>query len=169
MCSAQDIAAASAKLTLGVVWQLMRADVLRFLSTVQVDALVLVYTMCLRTYAPSGGTDLYFFYCAFAGYMHASCKAMLKLLLTAPHMLLLATVQVEEVDIRAWANRKARQQGCAVQLASFRDPTLANGVFILHCLHAVYPHPCFGLRIAIHSNSFPPRCRDPPPGLWPSG
>ena len=36
--SAQDIAVASAKLTMGVVWQLMRADVLRFLSTVQVDA-----------------------------------------------------------------------------------------------------------------------------------
>ena len=36
--SGQDIAVASAKLTMGVVWQLMRADVLRFLSTVQVDA-----------------------------------------------------------------------------------------------------------------------------------
>ena len=35
--SGQDIAVASAKLTMGVVWQLMRADVLRFLSTVQVD------------------------------------------------------------------------------------------------------------------------------------
>ena len=57
----QDIAAASVKLTLGVVWQLMRADVLRFLSTVQVDALVLVYTMFICTYTPSRGTDLYYF------------------------------------------------------------------------------------------------------------
>ena len=56
-----------------------------------------------------------------------------------------ATVQVEEADIRAWANRKARQQGCAVQLASFRDPALADGVFILHCLHAVYLRPSVGL------------------------
>ena len=88
---------------------------------------------------------------------------------TTLHILLLATIQVEEADIRAWANRKARQQGCAVQLASFRDPALADGVFILHCVHAVYPHPSFGLRIALHSNSFPPRCRDPPPDLWPSG
>ena len=57
----QDIAAASTKLTMGVVWQLMRADVLRFLSTVQVDALVVVYTMCICTYAPFGGTYLYYF------------------------------------------------------------------------------------------------------------
>jgi len=92
--SGQDIAAGAAKLTLGVVWQLMRADVLRFLST----------------------------------------------------------VQVEESDIRAWANRKAHQQGISVQLTSFRDPALADGVFILHCLHAVAPEcvdpqlilPCMG-------------------------
>ena len=59
----QDIAAASAKLTLGVVWQLMRADVLRFLSTVQVDACPGPCTcMCVCTYAPSGGTDLCYFY-----------------------------------------------------------------------------------------------------------
>ena len=49
----QDIAAGAAKLTLGVVWQLMRADVLRFLSTVQAPHGYLVITPRLsRPHAP---------------------------------------------------------------------------------------------------------------------
>ena len=78
----KDIAEGSIKLTLAVVWQLMRADVMKFLAELDMD----------------------------------------------------------EKDIRRWANKKVAEGGFPhLQIGSFRDPQLRNGVFILQLLRAVAP------------------------------
>ena len=69
----KDLAEGHPKLTLAVVWQLMRADVLQFL----------------------------------------------------------ATLDMNEKDILKWANRRVRGTGSLLQISSFKDLTLRNGVFIL--------------------------------------
>ena len=44
-----------------------------------------------------------------------------------------------EAELREWANGKAAGAGCAVQIASFKDGSLRDGVFILHVLLGVAP------------------------------
>ena len=44
---------------------------------------------------------------------------------------------MDEKDILKWANRRVRGTGSLLQITSFKDLTLRNGVFILQLLRAV--------------------------------
>lgn len=80
-----DIVDGNRKMTLAVVWQLMRSYILSLLSSLR-----------------SNGKE------------------------------------VDENEIIQWSNVKVKENGCDMQISSFRDKQLGDGVYLLHLLSAIY-------------------------------